>query len=120
MLTILLILLVDTANFSLNKNVLYLSQCPVSQMYRWPPLGLLNVLNYITLLPVVIFFTRCVSFMLRFVHVCLLLFMCLLFCLCCVIRGLILRPCGPSPHNNKLRLSLLAVFPWFFTYCMDV
>ena len=34
MLTILLILLVDTANFSLNKNVLYLSQCPVSQMYR--------------------------------------------------------------------------------------
>jgi len=31
------------------------------------------------------FFTCCVSFMMRFVYVCLLLFMCLLFCLCCVI-----------------------------------
>ena len=34
-------------------------------------------------------FTRCVSFMLSFVYVCLLLFMCLLFCVYCVIRSLI-------------------------------
>jgi len=33
---LILILLVDAANFSLklNKNVLYLSQCPASQIYR--------------------------------------------------------------------------------------
>jgi len=46
------------------------------------PLGLLNVLNYITLLPVVVFFTRCVSFMLRFftfVYSCLCV-----FCFVCV------------------------------------
>jgi len=42
MLTILLILLVDAANFLLKlknlTNVLYLSQCPVSQINRWPHL----------------------------------------------------------------------------------
>ena len=92
MLTILLILLVDAANFSLNYNLTktcficrsVLLHKNLSVTY----LGLLNALNYITLLPVV-FFTRCVSFMLRFVHVCLLLFMCLLFYLCCIIRDLI-------------------------------
>ena len=41
--------------------------------------------------------------MLRFVYVCLLLFMCLLFCVYCVIRGLIRWPCGPSPQEiNKI------------------
>jgi len=43
--------------------------------------------------------------MLRFVYVCLLLFMCRLFCLYCVIRGLIRWPCRPSPHNNKLHFT---------------
>ena len=82
MLTILLILilLVDAANFSLklNKNVLYLSQCPASQIYRWPPFGLLNVLNYITLLPVVVFL-----FFLRVVCLsCYVLFTFVYSCLC--------------------------------------
>jgi len=80
-------------------------------------LGLLKVLNYITLLPVVVLFffcfflfTRCVSFMLRFVYVCLLLFMCLLFCIYCVIRGLIRWPCGPSPQEINKKIFHVDIF----------
>jgi len=50
----------------------------------------------------VVFLTRYVSFILHFVYVLFPLFMCLLFCLCCVIRGLIRWLCRPSPHNSKL------------------
>jgi len=65
--------------------------------------GLLNVLNYITLLPVVVFFF---CFFLRVVcRLCCVLFTFVYCCLCCVIRGLIRWPCGPSPHNNKLNCN---------------
>jgi len=37
--------------------------------------------------------------------------MCLLFCLCYVIRGLIRWLCGPSSHNNKLRNFVHCHFP---------
>jgi len=72
----------------------YLSQCPVLQIFIGDPLGLLNVLNCITLLSVVGFFTCCVSFVyvLRFVYVVYVLFTFVyvpFVFICCVIRGLI-------------------------------
>jgi len=51
--------------------VLYLSQCPASQKFGGGPLGLLNVLNYIALLPVVVFFYALCVFYVAF---CLRLF----------------------------------------------
>jgi len=78
MLTILFILLVDAANLSLNWNLrktcFICRSVLLHKNLSVTPLGLLNVLNYITLLPLAVFLRvvcllRCVLF--TFVYSCL-------------------------------------------------